>query len=84
MPHARIENDTPYYVGTIDIVCLPDALYDPLIGNIDGAREPNNPYPFWKVDTRITKFEDINKICQESSEQKNTELQPEESAKSLN
>ena len=44
---ARIYIDTPYYVGEVVAVCLPDALCDLLIGNIKGAREPKDPDHFW-------------------------------------
>ena len=31
--HAKIYVNTPFYVGSIETSCLPDALYDLLIGN---------------------------------------------------
>ena len=37
VPHARIEINTPYYMGNIEAVYLTDALYDLLIGNIEGT-----------------------------------------------
>ena len=37
VPHARIQINTPYYVGNVEAVCLTDTLYDLLIGNIEGA-----------------------------------------------
>ena len=49
VPHARIEIHTPYYMGNVKAVCLTDALYDLLIGNIEGAREPSNPDPMWSI-----------------------------------
>ena len=48
-PRAKIEIDTPYYQGTVKAICLPNALYDLLIGNIPGAREPREPDPLWGV-----------------------------------
>ena len=44
---------------------------------IEGAREPNDPDPLWKVDTVISKLENFSKICQESSEQKDVEPKQE-------
>ena len=32
--------------------------YDLLIGNIEGAREPNNPNKSWKINTRTKKVEE--------------------------
>ena len=52
VPHAIININTPFYTGKVNAVCLPDALYDLLIGNIEGAREPNNPDKSWKMKTR--------------------------------
>ena len=39
-PTAMIEVETPYYTGVVEAVCLEDALYDLIIGNIDGAKDP--------------------------------------------
>ena len=39
-PTAKVKVDTPYYSGVVEAVCLDDALYDLVIGNIDGAKDP--------------------------------------------
>ena len=39
---------TPYYKGEVEAQCLPDAFYDLIIGNIPGAREPDDPNPKWQ------------------------------------
>ena len=54
-PIARIYVDTPYFTGDVDALCLPDAIYDLFIGNIDGARHPNNPKQEWEIETSAAK-----------------------------
>ena len=61
IPHARIEINTPYYVGNVEGVCLIDALYDLLIGNIEGAQEPSNPDRMWNIINRVANIEDQKK-----------------------
>ena len=50
-PVANIEVDTPYYTGVTEAVCLDDALYDLVIGNIDGARKPHDQALKWKCES---------------------------------
>ena len=42
-PTAIIYIDTPFLREEVTAVVLPDAAYDLCIGNVTGAREPNNP-----------------------------------------
>ena len=42
-PFANVEINTPYYSGTVEALCLRDPLYQLIIGNIPGARVPDNP-----------------------------------------
>ena len=37
-PFARIKVDTPFYTGEVDALCLDDAVFDLIIGNIPGAK----------------------------------------------
>ena len=46
---ARIEVDTPFYTGTVEAMCMKDPLIDLIIGNVPGARKPNDPNPEWGV-----------------------------------
>ena len=48
-PMARIFISTPYYTGEVEALCLPDALYDLLIDNINGASHPNDPDEDWNI-----------------------------------
>ena len=60
-PHARIEINSPYYVGNVEAVCLTDALYDLLIGNVESARQPSNPDPMWNIINTVANIEDQKK-----------------------
>ena len=42
-PIARIKVDTPYLKREVEAVCLEDAAYDLCIGNVEGARNHNDP-----------------------------------------
>ena len=39
--------DTPYFSGQIEAQCLPDTIYDLIIGNVPGARLVEDPDPGW-------------------------------------
>ena len=40
---TEIKVDSPYYTGVTQAICLRDPLFDLFIGNIPGARNPDNP-----------------------------------------
>ena len=44
-PIAKIKVGTPYYMGVTQAICLPDPLFDLVIRNIPGARNPNDLVP---------------------------------------
>ena len=48
MPIARIDVDTPYLKGQVEAQCLPDPIYDLVIGNVPGARAADDPDPSWQ------------------------------------
>ena len=41
VPIARVNVDTPYLSGTVEALCLQDAIYDVIIGNVPGAKSPH-------------------------------------------
>ena len=49
-PFANVEISTPYYNGTVEALCLRDPLYKLIIGNIPGARVPDDPDKTWCVE----------------------------------
>ena len=52
-PMAKVEVDTPFYVGTVEALCLQNPLFDLIIGNVPGARRSDNPNPQWGVVTAV-------------------------------
>ena len=44
---VRIEVDTLFYTGTVKAKCMKDPLFDLIIGNVPGARKPNDPNQEW-------------------------------------
>ena len=48
VPIAKIDIDTPYLKGQMEAHCLPDAVYDLIIGNVPGARTADDPDPSWQ------------------------------------
>jgi len=48
VPIAKIDVDTPYLKGHVEEQCLPDAVYDLIVGNVPGTRAAENPDPNWQ------------------------------------
>ncbi|XP_062584037.1 uncharacterized protein LOC134245806 isoform X2 [Saccostrea cucullata] len=47
-PIAKVNVDTPYFVGEVNAWCLHAPLYPLIIGNIPHARDPHDPNKDWK------------------------------------
>ncbi|XP_062599274.1 uncharacterized protein LOC134260741 isoform X2 [Saccostrea cucullata] len=47
-PIAKVNVDTPYFVGEVNAWCLKAPLYPLIIGNIPHARDPHDPNKDWK------------------------------------
>lgn len=54
VPIAWITVDTPYLSGEVDVQCLPDAIYDLIIGNVPGAQPADDPDPNWQEACVVT------------------------------
>ena len=54
VPIVKITVDTPYFTGETEAQCLPDAIYDLIIGNIPMARRPTDPDPDWHKACAVT------------------------------
>ena len=52
-PMAKVEVDTPFYVGTVEALCSQDTLFDLIIRNVPGARRSDGPNPEWGVLTAV-------------------------------
>ena len=62
VPFARITVDTPYLHGEVDVQCLPEVIYDLIIGNVPGARSADNPDPDWQEACAVTTRSQAEKI----------------------
>ncbi|XP_071487443.1 uncharacterized protein [Diadema antillarum] len=47
VPLAKVEIDSPYFVGTTHALCMTNAIYDLIIGNVSGARQPGDEDIGW-------------------------------------
>ena len=74
-PFANVEISMPYYSGKVEALCLRDPLYQLIIGNILGARAPDDPDETWCVEaTAVTR----------SQARKTTESKPLKVAEATN
>ena len=48
VPIAKIDIDTPYLKGQVEVQCLPNAVYDLIFGNVPGARNADGPDASWQ------------------------------------
>ena len=61
VPMAVIYVNTPYFVGKAEAWCMENPMYDLIIGNVRGARDPNNLDDKWKVNAVQTRQQVKNK-----------------------
>ena len=54
-PMVKVDVDTPYFLGNVEAVCVPEPVYDLIIGNVSGARNPDNPDPEWVQSNAVTR-----------------------------
>ena len=55
-PVARIWVSSPYYTGNVDALCMPEPVFDLILGNIPCVREPNEPEKDWHSSTERGKI----------------------------
>ena len=66
-PIAKIFVNTPFYIGEIEALCLSDAIYDLIIGNIPEAIAPSNPDPEWNCATSCSATTTTSKLNAEEN-----------------
>ena len=54
VPITRITVDKPYLKGQVEAQCLPDAIFDPIIGTVPGTRPAGEPDPTWQQACAVT------------------------------
>ena len=50
-PVAKVTIDSPYLKDEVDALCIPNALCEVVVGNVNGARDPHDPDLEWKPKT---------------------------------
>ena len=77
LPVAKIHVDTPYLKGEVAALCGEEMLYDLIIGNVHGARDPEDPDLEWEereaVETLDEKKEDRDVKSLKTAECQDTE-----------
>lgn len=56
-PVGHIQVNTPYFVGHTEAICMEKPVYDLIIGNIEGVRDPADPDPNWIFPPKSLKVE---------------------------
>ncbi|XP_038052264.1 uncharacterized protein LOC119724977 [Patiria miniata] len=46
-PVAKISIDTPFYRGQVEAICMKNPVYDVILGNVLGVRDPRDPDENW-------------------------------------
>ena len=78
-PVATIQVDTPYLVGTVTAVCMKDPVYDLILGNIPGVRDPTDPNIDWGKQQDIDPIQNPKVSCK-SVQNPQTNNKPETGA----
>lgn len=61
VPEAKVEIFSPYFSGTVIVKCMTSPLYDVIVGNVPGSRDPNDPDSRWSegLSERKTKSKSV-------------------------
>ena len=51
-PTVKVAIDSPYFTGVTEAQCMNDAIFDVIIGNVEGARKPEDPLRDWQKKDR--------------------------------
>ena len=78
LPVAKIHVDTPYLKGEVEALYAEEMLYDVIIGNVHGARNPGDPDLEWEereaVKTRVEKKKNLDVKSSKTVECQDTEV----------
>ncbi|XP_006811999.1 uncharacterized protein LOC102803869, partial [Saccoglossus kowalevskii] len=67
-PVARIHIDTPFFVGFVSALCMDNPVYDLILGNIPGMREPMDPDANWEGSQRLEQVQKGKSECDSETE----------------
>jgi hypothetical protein len=73
VPMAKIKVDTPYFRGELEAACVNSPMFDLMIGNVKGARKPDDPDPEWRTALIQQEAEEEDPLpCEESQGEDDT------------
>lgn len=52
-PVAHVNVDSPFFVGDLEVLCMDNPVYDVILGNVAGVREPSDPDLDWVADRAL-------------------------------
>lgn len=55
-PRARINVDTPFFTGELDVLCVTNPVYPLILGNLEGVRDASDPDSEWEPAERGTSY----------------------------
>jgi hypothetical protein len=65
--------DTPYFRGELEAACVNSPMFDLMIGNVKGARKPDDPDPEWRTALIHQEAEEEDSLpCEESQGEDDT------------
>ena len=75
VPVAEVKVDSPYFKGTVQAWLMENPIYDVIVGNINGARDPFKPDLNWvksEVKVKVERASAVQTRAQKSREEKPT------------
>ena len=62
---AKVNVDTPFFTGEVTALCMRNPIYGLIVGNIPGARQPDDPDPAWMPvkHTGINNDDSLKDVC---------------------
>ena len=74
VPTAIVHLDCPFYTGTVEAMVMPTLLFDVVLGNITGARAPDQPDREWKRESIETAQSVMTRAQVQKTKQNTTPL----------
>ena len=53
VPVANVNVNTPFFTGKVEALCMQKPVYDVILGNVTGVREPSDPDPDWREEPEV-------------------------------
>nr|XP_054770320.1 uncharacterized protein LOC129278127 [Lytechinus pictus] len=63
-PIARVNIDSPWFVGKVEALCVETPVFDVVLGEIDNVRPAKDPIPNWKPGQPCKSHDNVNMAVQ--------------------